>query len=86
MRTRETYLRTDLSFAQSFFFLSSQQSQLHVPAMEPFVGTGEYPGFNVQECTNKALSIGPFGNTYEVDEVSPEVEAGVVARLGCLQP
>jgi len=86
LRIRETDLRTKLSFSQSFFFLSSQQSQLHVPAMEPFVGTGEYPGFNVQECTNKALTINPFGNTYEADEVSPEVEAGVVARLRCLQP
>jgi hypothetical protein len=54
--------------------------------MEPFVGTGADPGFNAQECTNKALTTGPFGNTCEADEVSPEVEAGVVARLRCLQP
>jgi hypothetical protein len=29
---------------------------------------------------------GPFQNTCEADEVSPEVEAGVVAGLRCLQP
>jgi hypothetical protein len=28
------------------------------------------------KCTNKTLTIGPFGNTCEADEVSPEVEAG----------
>jgi hypothetical protein len=54
--------------------------------MEPFVGTGEDPGFNAQERTNKALTTGPFGNTYEADEFSPEVEAGVIARLRCLEP
>jgi hypothetical protein len=50
------------------------------------VGIGADPGFNAKERTNKALSTGPFGNTYEADEVSPEVEAGVVAGLKCLQP
>jgi len=49
------------------------------------VGTGVDPGFNAQEHTNKALTTSPFGNTCEADEVSPEVEAGVVARLRCLQ-
>jgi hypothetical protein len=52
----------------------------------PFVGTREDPGFNAQERTNKALTIVPFGNNCEADEVSPEVEAGVVSRLGSLQP
>jgi hypothetical protein len=51
-----------------------------------FVGTGADPGFNAQERTNKTLTTGPFGNTCEADEVSPEVEAGVVAGLRCLQP
>jgi hypothetical protein len=51
-----------------------------------FVGTGADPGFNAQERTNKTLTTGPFGNTCEADEVSPEVEAGVVAGLKCLQP
>jgi hypothetical protein len=50
------------------------------------VGTGADPGFNAQENTNKTLTIVPSGNTCEEDEVSPEVEAGVVARLRCLQP
>jgi hypothetical protein len=51
--------------------------------MEPFVGTREDPGFNAQEHTKKSLTTDPFSNTYEADEVSPEVEAGVVARLRC---
>jgi hypothetical protein len=50
------------------------------------VGTGADPGFNAQERTNKSLTTDPFENTCEADEVSPEVEAGVVARLRCLQP
>jgi hypothetical protein len=40
----------------------------------------------LQQRTNKTLTTGPFGNTCEVDEVSPEVEAEVVAGLRCLQP
>ena len=54
--------------------------------MEPFVGTGEDPGFNAQEHTNKTLTTSPFGNTYKADEVSREVEVGVFVGLGCLQP
>jgi hypothetical protein len=54
--------------------------------MEPFVGSGADPGFNAQEHTKKTLTTSPFDNTYEADEVSPKVEAGVVARLKCLQP
>jgi hypothetical protein len=54
--------------------------------MEPFLGTRADPGFNAQECTNKALTTSPFGNTCEADEVSPEVEEGVVVGLKCLQP
>jgi hypothetical protein len=50
------------------------------------VGTRADPGFNAQEGTNKALTTGPFGNTCEADEVSPEVEAEVVTGLRCLQP
>jgi hypothetical protein len=50
------------------------------------VGTGADPGFNAQECTNKTLTTDPFDNTWEADEVSPEVEVGVVAGLQCLQP
>jgi hypothetical protein len=50
------------------------------------VGTGADPGFNAQEHTNKALTTIPFGNTYEADEVSPKVKAGVVSGLKCLKP
>jgi hypothetical protein len=50
------------------------------------VGTGADPGFNAQERTNKTLTTNPFGNTCKEDEVSPEVEVGVVAGLRCLQP
>ena len=49
----------------------------------PSVATGVDPGFSAQECTNKTLTTGPFGNTCKANEVSPEVEAGVVARLRC---
>jgi hypothetical protein len=54
--------------------------------MEPFVGIGEDLGFNAQQRTKKTLTTDPFGNTCEANEVSPEVEAGVVAGLWCLQP
>ena len=40
------------------------------------VGTGAYPGFNAQERTNKALTTGPFGNTWEADAVSLKVAIG----------
>jgi hypothetical protein len=50
------------------------------------IGTGENRGFNAQYHTKKSLIISPFGNTWEADEVSPEVEVGVVANLRCLQP
>jgi hypothetical protein len=54
--------------------------------MEPFVGARENSGFNSQQHTNKALTIGLFRNTCEEDEVSPKVEAGGVAECKCLQP
>jgi hypothetical protein len=41
---------------------------------------GQTQGSTLQERTNKTLTTGPFGNTCEADEVSPEVEAGVVAE------
>jgi hypothetical protein len=43
-------------------------------------------GSMLQQRTKKTLTIDPFGNTYEADEVSPKVEAAVVAGLRCLQP
>ena len=45
---------------------------------------GKIQGSTLKEHTNKTLTNGPFDNTCEEDEVSPEVEAGVVAGLKCL--
>jgi hypothetical protein len=45
---------------------------------------GQTQGSTLQQCTKKNLTTGPFGNTCEADEVSPEVEVGVVAGLMCL--
>jgi hypothetical protein len=47
---------------------------------------GKTQGSILQHQTNKTLTTSAFGNTCKEDEVSPEVEAGVVARLRCLQP
>jgi hypothetical protein len=46
------------------------------------VGTGADPGFNTSTSHQQTLTIGPFGNTCEVDEVSPEVEAGGLQDSG----
>jgi hypothetical protein len=51
-----------------------------------FVGTEVDPGVNATKVHQQNPNYRPFKNTYEVDEVSPEVEAGVVAGLQCLQP
>jgi hypothetical protein len=72
-------LRTEL-----YLFFSSQQSQFQVLAT--LLAQGQTQGSMLQQRTNKTLTTGPFGNTCEADEVSPEVEAGVVAGLKCLQP
>jgi hypothetical protein len=47
---------------------------------------GQTRGSTLKKHTNKNLTTSPFDNTYEEDEVSPEVEAGVVVGLKCLQP
>jgi hypothetical protein len=47
---------------------------------------GQTWGSMLQQCTNKNLTTDPFDNIYEVGEFSPEVDAGVVAGLKCLQP
>jgi hypothetical protein len=48
---------------------------------------GKTQGSTLQQRTNKTLTTNPFGNICcEADEVSPEVEVGVVATLKCLQP
>jgi hypothetical protein len=56
------------------------QQQNHLLAQE------QTQGLMLQQHINKALTTGPFGNTYEANEFSPKVEAGVVARFRCLQP
>ena len=35
----------------------------------------------LQQHTNKTITISPLANNYEADEVSPEVEVGVVAGV-----
>jgi hypothetical protein len=57
-----------------------------ISSLPPIVGTGTDPRFNAQEDTKKTPTTSPFDNTCKVDEVSPEVEVGVVAGLRCLQP
>jgi hypothetical protein len=47
---------------------------------------GQTQGSTLQQHTNKTLTTDPFDNAYKADEVSPEVEAGVVVGLKCLQP
>jgi hypothetical protein len=47
---------------------------------------GQTHGSTLQQHTNKTLTTSPFENTYEADEVSLELEAGVVAGLKCIQP
>jgi hypothetical protein len=76
----------ELTRWQQDFPSKNISNQIQVDWPRKIVGTGEDPGFNAQECTNKALTTDPFGNTCEADEVSPKVEVGVVARLRCLQP
>jgi hypothetical protein len=34
----------------------------------------------------KTLTTSPFNDTYGEDEVSPEVEVGVVAGIRCMEP
>ena len=46
---------------------------------------GQTQGSTLQQHTNKTLNIVHFDNTCEADEVSPEVEVGVVAGLRCLE-
>jgi hypothetical protein len=53
--------------------------------MEPFFGTGADPGF-ISNSAPTNPNYWPFGNTCEVDEVSPEVAIGGVAGHRCLQP
>jgi hypothetical protein len=59
-------------------FKSQQQNHL--------LAQGQTQGSMLQQNTSKTLTTDPFSNTCKVDEVSLKVEAGVVARLKCLQP
>jgi hypothetical protein len=92
LHTRETDLRIELS---QFQVRSSHKAHFSsVPSNHSFrswkqnhlLAQGQTQGSTLQQCTNKTLTTDPFGNTCEADEVSPEVEAGVVAGLQCLQP
>jgi hypothetical protein len=47
---------------------------------------GQTQGSTLQQRTNKTLTIVPFSNTCGANEVSPEVETGVVVGIQCLQP
>ena len=53
--------------------------------MEPFVGTGENPGFTPR-AHQQALATGPFKNTFKADVVSPKLAKRGVAGHRCLQP
>jgi hypothetical protein len=68
-------------FSQSLFFLSSQQSQFQSQQQNHLLAQGQTQGSMLQQCTNKTLTTDPFSNTWKADEVSPEVEVGVVAGL-----
>jgi hypothetical protein len=43
-----------------FLYFSSHQSQFQVPTMEPFVGTGEDPGFNASTMHQQNPNYRPF--------------------------
>jgi hypothetical protein len=74
-------------YAQSFLFSSVPNNHsFRSRQQNHLLAQGQTQGSMLQQCTNKTLTTGPFGNTCEADEVSPEVEAGVVAGLKCLQP
>jgi hypothetical protein len=44
---------------------------------------GQTQGSTLQQCTNKTITTGPFGNTYKEVEVSPEVVVGGRGGGGC---
>ena len=50
------------------------------------VGTGADLGFNATIAHQQNPNYQPFRQHLGADKVSPEVEAGVVAGLTCLQP
>jgi hypothetical protein len=44
------------------------------------------PRVQISRAHQQNPNYHPFQNTCEADGVSPEVEAGMVVGLGCLQP
>ena len=86
LRTREIDLRTELIFHKASSSLVPSNHSLGSWLRNHLLAQGQTQGSMLQQRTNKTLTTSPFGNTCEVDEVSPEVEAGVVAGLRCLQP
>ena len=92
LRTRETDLLIEISQFQ-VKYLHKASSSL-VPNNHSFrsrqwnhlLAEGKTQGSTLQQRTKKTLTIGRFDNTCEANEVSPEVEVGVVAGLRCLQP
>jgi hypothetical protein len=74
-------------YAQSFLFSSVPiNHSFRSRQQNNLLAQGNTQGSMLQQCTNKTLTTSPFGNTCEVDEISSEVEAGVVVGLRCLQP
>jgi hypothetical protein len=63
-----------------------QKVSFHYKYCSIMLAQGHTQGSTLQQHTNKTLTIDPFGNTCEADEVSPEVEVGGVVGLKCLQP
>ena len=67
-------------------FVNKDSLHKHNECRRNIIGIGADSGFNAQYVTNKTLTTDPFGNTYEENGVSPEVEVGVVAGLRCMKP
>jgi hypothetical protein len=65
---------------------NNEVSGYSISSTATLLAQGKTQGSTLQQCTNKTLTIGPLGNTCEADEVSSEVEVGVVVGLKCLQP
>ena len=70
----------------SFFSSSPSNHSFKSRQQNHFLAQGKTQGSTLQQCTNKTLTTGPFGNICEANEVSLEVEAGVVEGLKFLQP
>jgi hypothetical protein len=70
-------------YAQSFLFSSVPNNHsFRSRQRNHLLAQGQTQGSTLQQRTNKTLTTGPFGNTCEADEVSPEVEAGGLQDSG----